>query len=1054
MSRRILISACYQSALPAAAEFLEPRLRDSEALVLASTRPAADEFLRTCSAVGHCGAHAMTLAQLAAQVAMQPMAERKLAPLSRLGSEALAARVIHLRRRQAGLGYFEPVADTPGFSRALAATMAELRLEQVEPAALRASGPAGADLAALLELYESELRDRALADLSAIMRLAIGAARNRQHRLLGIPMVLLHVPLESRSHRAFAAELLRRAPAAVAAVLAQDVPGIAALEQVLGVKPELLEGLTSNSLDRMRARLFSTEALPPQPCDASVEFFSAPGEGLESVEIARRIRMWAEQGVPFDRMAILLRNPDRYQPLIEEALRRARIPGYFSRGSARPDPAGRAFLALLACAAEGCSASRFAEYLSLAQVPELDSRGAPLELEVPWIPPEDELLLSTRDAEPGEQPEDDASLPAPFAWEKLLVDAAVIGGHDRWARRLRGLEAEFKARLREAEDAQKEYLQRQLVHLRHLERFALPLIDRLASLPKSAVWSEWLERLGDLAQTALRSPDSVLSLFNELQPMSEVGPVSLDEICGVLSERLRFLRREPPPRRYGRVFIGTIEEARGRIFDVVFVPGLAEGVFPRRALEDPLLLDSARRELDCGLEVQDGRVARERLLLGIAAAAARSRLVVSYSRMDAEQARPRVPSFYAMEVVRAAEGRLPDLRVFADRAAAAAPVRLGWPAPRDWRQAIDDAEYDLAQLDSRRTKGSGRYLVDVNAHLARSLRTRWRRWHGSWSGADGIVDPDPATLDALAAHRLSARAHSPSSLQHYAACPYRFALHAVHRFRPREEPVALEQMDPLTRGSLFHAVQFELFRELERAGWENVLDLADQVLDRVAARYEEELAPAIPRVWKTEVEDLRTDLRGWIHDLLHDRAEWEPIHYEFSFGLPLGADHDPDSSSAEIVLAGGVRLHGSIDMVEKHRARGVLRITDHKTGKAPEQIPAYLGGGVLLQPVLYGLAAEKLLGKPVASGRLFYCTQRGNYTQMDIPMSDTARQRMRVALETIDQAIAEGFLPPAPQPGACALCDYRLVCGPYEETRVRRKQPERLEALLNLRNTP
>ena len=65
----------------------------------------------------------------------------------------------------------------------------------------------------------------------------------------------------------------------------------------------------------------------------------------------------AGEGVPFDRVAILLRNPERYQPLVEEALRRAGIPSYFSRGSARPDPAGRAFLALLACAADNCSAS-------------------------------------------------------------------------------------------------------------------------------------------------------------------------------------------------------------------------------------------------------------------------------------------------------------------------------------------------------------------------------------------------------------------------------------------------------------------------------------------------------------------------------------------------------------------------------------------------------------------------------------------------------------------------------------------------------------------------
>ena len=46
------------------------------------------------------------------------------------------------------------------------------------------------------------------------------------------------------------------------------------------------------------------------------------------------------------------------------------VPAWFDRGTRRPHPAGRAFLALLACAAEGLSASRFAEYLSLGQLPE------------------------------------------------------------------------------------------------------------------------------------------------------------------------------------------------------------------------------------------------------------------------------------------------------------------------------------------------------------------------------------------------------------------------------------------------------------------------------------------------------------------------------------------------------------------------------------------------------------------------------------------------------------------------------------------------------------
>jgi len=57
-------------------------------------------------------------------------------------------------------------------------------------------------------------------------------------------------------------------------------------------------------------------------------------------------------------------------------------------------------------------------------------------------------------------------------------------------------------------------------------------------------------------------------------------------------------------------------------------------------------------------------------------------------------------------------------------------------------------------------------------------------------------------------------------------------------------------------------------------------------------------------------------------------------------------------------------------------------------------------------------------------------------------------------LETIGRFIAEGFLPAAPQAGACGFCDYRPVCGPYEESRSKRKQTERLEPLIAIRNMP
>jgi len=454
--------------------------------------------------------------------------------------------------------------------------------------------------------------------------------------------------------------------------------------------------------------------------------------------------------------------------------------------------------------------------------------------------------------------------------------------------------------------------------------------------------------------------------------------------------------------------------------------------------------------------------------LRIAAAAATKTLTVSYPRVNVEQARPRVPSFYALEVLRAAEGRLPNLREFEKRAASGSPTRLDWPAPKKADDAIDDAEYDLAWLRaSKNTKGSGRYLMEVSPMLAESLRTRWKRWdRRKWRDSDGIIDPDAQTLAALSGHRLRARAYSPSSLQQFATCPYKFLLYGILQIRKREESVALEQMDPLTRGALFHAAQFEFLGALKARGLlpfptdrmetvlETLLEIGDEVLDRVAAEQAEKLAPAIPRVWDNEIEDIRTDLRGWVQQLA-SQPEWTPARFEFAFGLKEHTEHrDPSSTSDEAVILDGVRVRGSIDLIERHTLRDVLRITDHKTGKRPENAPVYVGGGAVLQPTVYALATEQLLNATVESARLSYCTQRGDYSEFHVPISAEARQRIAQVAATIDDAISIGFLPAAPVAGACALCDYQAICGPYEEQRTQRKPKDRLEALNVLRGLP
>ena len=453
---------------------------------------------------------------------------------------------------------------------------------------------------------------------------------------LDVPVVLLDVPVHDRAALGLVVALAGRATRLLATVPRETTgpgrrsPGCRTprRRRRRGMRPPptrrwpaCAPGSSSPSRPRRRRT-------PAPPAD-EVSFFSAPGESRECVEIARLVQREAATGVPLDRMAVVLRSPQVYSGLLETALRRAGVEAWFVRGTRAPDPAGRAFLALLATAAEQLSARRFSEYLSLGQVPEPDPEGAPPVDRARWVPPaEAEQVLPAAalpvqgslfdvadldpghdDPDPGAPPDADdrpvvgGTLRAPWHWDRLLVESAVIGGRDRWARRLAGLERELRLRLEEcdADDPRSprvRRLERDLVDLGHLRRFALPVMDRLDAFPHEAPWGDWLDRLEALAPMVLRRPDRVLATLGELRPMAGVGPVSLTEVQDVLAERLTELQAEPPARRYGRVFVGGPEHVRGRIFDVVFVPGLAERMFPQKPRQDPILLDDVRRRLN------------------------------------------------------------------------------------------------------------------------------------------------------------------------------------------------------------------------------------------------------------------------------------------------------------------------------------------------------------------------------------------------------------------------------------------------------------------------
>jgi CRISPR/Cas system-associated exonuclease Cas4 (RecB family) len=625
----------------------------------------------------------------------------------------------------------------------------------------------------------------------------------------------------------------------------------------------------------------------------------------------------------------------------------------------------------------------------------------------------------------------------------------------------------------EPESPRIDQLTRKTEDLRQLAAFALPVMRALAAWPVQATWAEWLDRFEALAPRVLQRADRVLRVLADLRPMGAIGPVSLDEAARVLAERLATIEAEPPIRRYGRVLIASPTQLRGRTFDVVFVPALAERMFPQKPREDPLLLDEVRARVDGRLSTQSDRAELEKLHLRLAVGAAESRLYVSFPTVEIGEGRPRVPSLYALEVWRAMTGRVPSADELQHAAARASQATLAWPAPTDRAEAIDALEHDLATLRAlvaepdHRARGRAHYILQLNDCLQRSVRERFMRGRKTWSHWDGIVAATDRSKPILAAHRLGARRYSLSALQKYSVCPYQFLLSAIYRMRPADDLEPLQRMDALTRGSLFHAVQTAFYRRLKADGAlpitatnrDQALAVLDGAMKQVADEEYELLAPAIDRVWDDEIGAIRRDLRLWVDELSHAGGEWLPIRFEWAFGYQdggaLSVGRDPASRSEPVVIDGRFHLHGSIDLVEERVGTGELRVTDHKTGKYRGKDHMMIGGGAVLQPVLYSLALEEATGRSVVEGRLYYATTAGGYRDVRIPMNPVARRAGIEALEIIDRALETGFLAPAPAEHACAWCDFRPVCGPNAERRIGRcKSQEPLADLIALRKKP
>ena len=152
----------------------------------------------------------------------------------------------------------------------------------------------------------------------------------------------------------------------------------------------------------------------------------------------------------------------------------------------------------------------------------------------------------------------------------------------------------------------------------------------------------------------------------------------------------------------------------------------------------------------------------------------------------------------------------------------------------------------------------------------------------------------------------------------------------------------------------------------------------DRVLDRVAAEYAE-TARCRPSSGSgaTRSADLRRDLGIWVRRLTDEQGLAADV-LRIQLWSARRRTRSAKPRTDPVTVDGRFILHGSVDLIERHRDLDVLRITDHKTGKNRSNRDLIVDGGkACCSRCCTAPRSSRDWARRWCRAGLFYCTTVG-----------------------------------------------------------------------------
>ena len=529
----------------------------------------------------------------------------------------------------------------------------------------------------------------------------------------------------------------------------------------------------------------------------------------------------------------------------------------------------------------------------------------------------------------------------------------------------------------------------------------------------------------------------------------------------------------------------NLYESRGLTFDYVFLGGLIEDSFPGKMWQDPFLKDEEKAQFNhlAGKKVfllMDEKWEEEPLLFYLGLSCAQRGVYLSYSRLDA-QGRTALPSLYINELIRLVDKRdgfangtaegliVPQLRDCFEQEEIENRIsytlwRSSFDDRKDWDNLKIREESLIASLFNQLiTHDQFRHNFKRIFHCAEIEKIRElffleenlasRKSKSSiWTG----LITDEGIKRELKEFFEEGEGHfwSPSQLELYVNCPFRFFLERLLKVIPLKIPE--EEIEKVDEGSLIHKVLERFFKVRKEAGLlpvdgsEEEKYLIKKIADEIYRQWEKEKYIGDRILWEIRKKKLAPLWERFIEaESRYRDEEFLPTYFEFLIGSFFGNRNEGDMPP--LVIKGvdqkEILVGGKVDRVDigpdafrvidykNSSSEGIYRnlLKGEKIGVVNFQIPVYLAAlkeYLSEQTKIDSMEGTFYLFRKAKRMKPYIVKSSDPFFEKDpkkrMELKELGRVNLFNKISEIVEGVKKGDYSLCPQD--CTFCEYTHIC--------------------------